>query len=83
MFIAKRMRPACSTVGQFNPFLVQVSSVEGILELEKETFDKFWELSAPGSEAEECFLRVPQTEYFYNDGSLIKVLKGMPDVSSS
>ncbi|KAI0053121.1 D-amino-acid oxidase [Auriscalpium vulgare] len=32
--------------------------------LERETFDVMWELSAPGGEAEGCFLRAPQTEYY-------------------
>jgi D-aspartate oxidase len=32
--------------------------------LEKETFDIMWELSTPGGEAEGCFLRAPQTEYY-------------------
>ncbi|KAF8265939.1 D-amino-acid oxidase [Lactarius quietus] len=31
--------------------------------LERETFDIMWEMSAPGGEAEGCFLRAPQTEY--------------------
>ena len=35
-----------------------------ILELERETFDIMWEMSTPGGEAERCFLRAPQTEYY-------------------
>lgn len=37
-----------------------------------------WEMSAPGGEAEGCFLRVPQTDYFY-DGRDVH-LDWMPDV---
>jgi len=32
--------------------------------LERETFDIMWEMSTPGGEAEGCFLRAPQTEYY-------------------
>jgi len=32
--------------------------------LERETFDVMWEMANPGSEAESCFLRAPQTEYY-------------------
>ncbi|KAF9442840.1 D-aspartate oxidase, partial [Macrolepiota fuliginosa MF-IS2] len=34
---------------------------------EKDTFKTLWELSEPGTETEECFLRMPQTEHFYYD----------------
>ncbi|KAN0136776.1 hypothetical protein V8E53_005217, partial [Lactarius tabidus] len=32
--------------------------------LERETFEIMWEMSIPGGEAEGCFLRAPQTEYY-------------------
>ncbi|KAH9062857.1 nucleotide-binding domain-containing protein [Lactarius vividus] len=32
--------------------------------LERKTFDIMWEMSAPGGEAEGCFLRAPQTDYY-------------------
>jgi D-amino-acid oxidase len=32
--------------------------------LERETFKIMWEMSTPGDEAESCFLRAPQTEYY-------------------
>ncbi|KAH9968244.1 nucleotide-binding domain-containing protein [Russula dissimulans] len=32
--------------------------------LERETFDIMWEMSDPGSEAESCFLRASQIEYY-------------------
>ncbi|KAH9000765.1 hypothetical protein EDB86DRAFT_3063668 [Lactarius hatsudake] len=35
-----------------------------IIELERKTFDIMWEMSAPGGEAEGCFLRAPQTDYY-------------------
>ena len=47
-------------------------------EIDQETFKVMWELSAPGGEAEGCFLRVPQTDYFY-DGRDTH-LDWMPDV---
>ena len=40
-----------------------------------------WELSAPGADAEECFLRLPQTDYYY-DGRDTH-LNWMPDVRLS
>ncbi len=46
--------------------------------MDQETFKVMWELSAPGAEAEGCFLRVPQTDYFY-DGRDTH-LDWMPDV---
>ncbi|KAH9036564.1 nucleotide-binding domain-containing protein [Lactarius hengduanensis] len=35
-----------------------------IIDLERKTFDIMWEMSAPGGEAEGCFLRAPQTDYY-------------------
>ena len=37
-----------------------------------------WEMSAPGGEAEGCFLRLPQTDYFYDGRD--PHLEWMPDV---
>ncbi|KAI9458838.1 nucleotide-binding domain-containing protein [Lactarius psammicola] len=34
------------------------------LDLERKTFDIMWEMSTPGGEAEGCFLRAPQTDYY-------------------
>ena len=48
--------------------------------MDEETFKVMWEMSAPGGEAETCFLRVPQTDYFY-DGRDTH-LDWMPDVRS-
>ncbi|KAI0682936.1 D-amino-acid oxidase [Cytidiella melzeri] len=45
--------------------------------IDEETFKVMWELSAPGAEAEGCFLRLPQTDYFY-DGRDVH-LDWMPD----
>ncbi|KAL4251974.1 DAMOX/DASOX family protein [Abortiporus biennis] len=46
-----------------------VSHAEGEAKQQKideDTFKVMWELSAPGGEAEGCFLRLPQTDYFYD-----------------
>ncbi|KAI0084754.1 D-amino-acid oxidase [Irpex rosettiformis] len=48
--------------------------------LDQETFKVMWDLSAPGAEAEGCFLRLPQTDYFY-DGRDVH-LDWMPDHKS-
>lgn len=34
---------------------------------EKDTLKTLWQLSESNTETEECFLRIPQTEYFYYD----------------
>ncbi|KAF9003357.1 D-aspartate oxidase [Cyathus striatus] len=47
--------------------------------LENETFDTMWEMSQPGSDAEECFLRVPQTEYFSDVRGAKEPLESMPE----
>jgi len=51
--------------------------------MERETFDRFWELSEPGNDAEECFLRAPQTVYFRYKREKPDVLATMPNVCSS
>ncbi|EMD34685.1 hypothetical protein CERSUDRAFT_116873 [Gelatoporia subvermispora B] len=45
--------------------------------IDQETFKVMWDLSAPGGDAEECFLRLPQTDYYY-DGRDDR-LEWMPD----
>jgi len=37
------------------------------IDFEKDTFKTLWQLSEPNTETEECFLRIPQTEYFSYD----------------
>ncbi|KAF9566532.1 D-aspartate oxidase [Agrocybe pediades] len=46
---------------------------------EEQTFDVMWALSAPGSDAEECFLRVPQTEYFFTEEPKPNPMEKMPN----
>jgi hypothetical protein len=48
--------------------------------MDKETFDKMWELSAPGSDAEKCFMRLPQTEYYIEAKPRPHELEHMPNV---
>ena len=50
-------------------------------EIDEETFKVMWEMSAPGGEAEGCFLRLPQTDYFYDGRD--PHLEWMPDVCTS
>lgn len=51
--------------------------------IDRETFDVMWELSAPGSPAEACFLRLRQEEYYSEDAEVQRdPLEFMPDVSS-
>lgn len=49
--------------------------------MDRETFQKMWELSAPGGEAEGCFLRISQTEYYCDAAAGPNPLEVMPDVS--
>lgn len=46
--------------------------------LDKETFDVLWEMSAPGSESEECFLRITHRTYSSKE-ALPHPLTWMPD----
>jgi len=47
---------------------------------EKTTFDIMWDLSKPnGDDAEECFLRVPQTNYYRDDKEKVDVFEKMPN----
>ncbi|KAF8970428.1 D-aspartate oxidase [Flammula alnicola] len=46
---------------------------------EEQTFKVMWDLSAPGSEAEESFLRIPQTEYFSVSREKPEPLEKMPN----
>lgn len=36
-------------------------------DMDQETFTRMWEMSAPGSPAERCFLRIDQTEYYVEE----------------
>ena len=47
------------------------------------TFDVMWDMSKPGSDAEECFLRQPQTIYYRDAAADVHVFEKMPNVSSS
>jgi len=53
-----------------------------MIELEEETFNVMWELSASGNDAEECFLRIPQMEYMFVDRPKPEPLEKMPNVRS-
>ncbi|KAJ2915167.1 hypothetical protein MD484_g5249, partial [Candolleomyces efflorescens] len=57
-----------------------VANLRGIAELEVDTFKVLWDLSAPGSDAEECLLRIHEEEYFADDSIPIKPFENMPDV---
>ncbi|KAH9932229.1 D-amino-acid oxidase [Fomitopsis serialis] len=47
-------------------------------EIEAETFNTMWELSAPGGVAEHCFRRIKETEYYRNEVEL--QVNWMPDL---
>ena len=53
---------------------------EGQRQIDSETFQTLWALSSPGSPAEDCFLRVPQTEYHTEVQPDPHPLAWMPDV---
>ncbi|TFK41512.1 D-amino-acid oxidase [Crucibulum laeve] len=48
-------------------------------EMDIETFNTMWELSASGGDAEGCFMRLPQTEYYRTERSKGDTLDLMPN----
>ena len=54
-----------------------------VIELEEMTFDIMWDMSKPESDAQECFLRQPQTQYYHDAKSDVHMFEKMPDVSST
>ncbi|KAL4251957.1 DAMOX/DASOX family protein [Abortiporus biennis] len=57
-----------------------VSHAEGdarLTKIDQDTFKVMWEQSAPGSDAEHIFLRLPQTEYYFDGRD--SHLEWMPD----
>ncbi|KAJ3760170.1 D-amino-acid oxidase [Lentinula raphanica] len=58
------------------------------LAIDQETFRTMWELSAQGNEAEKCFMRIEQVEYYHEEipvdkdgGEVNHHLRWYPDVS--
>jgi hypothetical protein len=51
-------------------------------DIDHKTFLEFWRLSAPGGDAEHCFLRIPQTEYYFSEKPPSDALERMPSVES-
>jgi hypothetical protein len=51
--------------------------------LEETTFNIMWDMSKAGSDAEECFLRQVQTQYYGDATTDVHVFEKMPNVSSS
>ena len=47
--------------------------------MDRETFEVMWGLSA--NEAEGCFMRLPQVEYYYDEKPRPSSLEVMPNVS--
>ncbi|KAF8191151.1 D-amino-acid oxidase [Pholiota molesta] len=47
-------------------------------DIDHKTFLEFWRLSAPGGDAEHCFLRIPQTEYYFSEKPPSDALERMP-----
>lgn len=35
-------------------------------EIDSATFDTMWKMSEPGADAEHCFLRIQETQFFYD-----------------
>lgn len=52
-------------------------------EIDRKTFLEMWDLSRPGGEAEECFLRIKQTEFYDKRLPRPNPIETMPNVSSS
>jgi hypothetical protein len=58
------------------------SPSNALSEMDKETFDVMWNMSAPEGPATGCFLRIPQVEYYADAKPRPHELEHMPDVSS-
>jgi hypothetical protein len=56
------------------------SDLTWLLEMDQETFEVMWEMSKPGGEAEGCFLRIHQTNYFTVDIKDAIPTRELPDV---
>ena len=50
--------------------------------MDRETFNKMWEMSEPGSDSEKCFMRIPQIEYYKEKRFGVNCLEVMPEVSA-
>jgi len=57
-----------------------VSTAQRLPDVEYPTFLEMWKLSEPGGEAEHCFMRVPQTEYFDSPHPKPSPLDRMPKI---
>ena len=51
-------------------------------EIDRKTFLEMWDLSRPGGDAEECFLRINQTEFYDKRIPRPNPIETMPNVSS-
>lgn len=47
-----------------------------LTEIDKDTLEKFWAMSEPGSPAEHCFLRITESEFFYEKPDDIERMMG-------
>ena len=51
------------------------------IEMDRETFVTMWSMSGVGTDAEHCFLRIPQTEYYAEEhvskGNGLEVMPGV------
>jgi hypothetical protein len=56
-------------------------SPDSCKEMDQETFQVMWDLSAPGGAAGHCFMRVEQTEYSVDERPRPHQLEWMPNVS--
>lgn len=52
--------------------VLPAAAIEGMLtrrclvEIDSATFDTMWKMSEPGADAEHCFLRIQETQFFYD-----------------
>lgn len=55
--------------------------IQSCIAFDRETFKIMWEMSEPGKDSEECFLRIPQTEYYAEKRYGANCLEVMPEVT--
>lgn len=65
----------CQDMGGVSPHL-------SAKEIDRKTFLEMWDLSRPGGDAEECFLRINQTELSDTRIQRPNSIETMPNVSS-
>jgi hypothetical protein len=77
--LLKMRNSMVNSLSSVKPFVSLIFAVG----LEETTFHIMWDMSKSGSDAEECFLRQPQTQYYRDATADFHMFEKMPNVSRS